>query len=235
MELAEWVWKGAADPKEQRAVYSRALRGKLGKLKLTYRVVWDPGPGDEVRERVEAVKRWFVNDWQMLDNKIKSSIVEGVSVFLAMFDMPDVAKVFCPDAPEIPGDPQAISVQAQAQEKAVLAATRKGQETQEPSTRDGHSQEPDKGPGVGVEKAEAGLESDKKPDGNDKKKKPIPGKAGENRIEGPQHLPPLHELIEQGKVLALNMPAGSNPALARAVGVMLKNAWLQALLMRPVR
>ena len=37
-----------------------------------------------------------------------------------------------------------------------------------------------------------------------------------------QHLPPLYELIEQGKVLALNMPAGINPALARAVGVMLK-------------
>ena len=48
-------------------------------------------------------------------------------------------------------------------------------------------------------------------------------------------LPPLFELIEQGKVLALNMPAGINPALARAVGVMLKNAWLQALLMRPAK
>ena len=42
-------------------------------------------------------------------------------------------------------------------------------------------------------------------------------------------------MIEQGKVLALNMPAGSNPALARAIGVMLKNAWLQALLMRPAQ
>ena len=31
------------------------------------------------------------------------------------------------------------------------------------------------------------------------------------------------------------MPAGSNPALARAIGVMLKNAWLQALLMRPAQ
>ena len=235
MELAEWVWKGAADPKEQRAVYSRPLRDKLDKLKLTYRVLWEPGPGDEVRERVEAVKRWFVNDWQKLDNKIKSSIVEGVSVFLAMFDMPDVAQVFCPDAPEIPDDPQAISVQAQAQEKTALAATRKGQETQEPSTRDGHSQEPDKGLAAGVEKVEAGLQSGKKPDGDDKEKKSIPGEAGENRVEGPQHLPPLYELIEGGKVLALNMPAGSNPALARAVGVMLKNAWLQALLMRPAR
>ena len=36
----------------------------------------------------------------------------------------------------------------------------------------------------------------------------------------PRHLPPLYELIEGGKVLALNMPAGSNPALARAIGVM---------------
>ena len=47
--------------------------------------------------------------------------------------------------------------------------------------------------------------------------------------------PPLDELIESGKVLALNMPAGSNPALARAIGVFLKNAWLQTLLRRPAR
>ena len=82
---------------------------------------------------------------------------------------------------------------------------------------------------------EADSESDKKPDGDDEETKPIPGKAGADRIEGPRHLPPLYELIEGGKVLALNMPAGSNPALARAVGVMLKNAWLQALLMRPAK
>ena len=105
MALAEWVWEGAGNPKEQQAVYSRALKEKLDKLKLTYRVVWEPGRGNDVRERVEAVKRWFVHDWQTLDNKIKSSIVEGVSVFLAMFDMPDVAKVFCPDAPDISDDP----------------------------------------------------------------------------------------------------------------------------------
>ena len=82
---------------------------------------------------------------------------------------------------------------------------------------------------------EADSESDKKPDGDDEEKKPIPGKAGADRIEGPRHLPPLYELIEGGKVLTLNMPAGINPALARAVGVMLKNAWLQALLMRPAQ
>ena len=216
MHLAEWLWKVELETKEVQAPYCRPMKQKLDELKLTYRVVWEPGPGDEVRERVEAVKRWFVNDWQTLDNKIKSSIVEGVSVFLAMFDMPDVARVFCPPAPLVSDDPQAISVKARP--------------TPEPSTEDGHSQEPDQWPGL-----DTASEADKKPDGEDEEKKPLPAKPGADRIEGPQHLPPLYELIERGKVLALNMPAGINPALARAVGVMLKNAWLQALLMRPAK
>ena len=74
---------------------------KLEELAIQPRIVWEPGAGDDVRERVAAVKRWFDNDWQKLDNKIKSSIVEGVSVFLSMFDMPDVAAVFCPPPPEV--------------------------------------------------------------------------------------------------------------------------------------
>ena len=80
-------------------------------------MVWEPGRGEDVRERVAAVKRWFVNDWQTLDNKIKTSIVEGVSVFLSMFDMPDVAKVFCPGPPEEPDAPQAVDAKAEAQDK----------------------------------------------------------------------------------------------------------------------
>ena len=56
------------------------------------------------------------------------------------------------------------------------------------------------------------------------------GEAGE---AGPEPLPPLRKLIEGGSVLALNMPSSANPALARAVGVMLKNAWLRAVLERP--
>ena len=74
-----------------------------------------------MRERVAAVKRWFDNDWQKLDNKIKSSIVEGVSVFLSMFDMPDVAAVFCPPPPEVSDDPRRIGPKARA---AMLAEKR---------------------------------------------------------------------------------------------------------------
>ena len=42
----------------------------------------------------------------------------------------------------------------------------------------------------------------------------------------------LHPAIYRAWVLALNMPAGANPALGRAIGVLLKNA-MQALLRRP--
>ena len=58
----------------------------------------DAGTTDR-RLRVEAVSRWYNHDWNTLDTKIRTSIVEGVSVFLSMFDLPDVARVFCPPAP----------------------------------------------------------------------------------------------------------------------------------------
>ena len=131
----------------------------------------------ETRLRVEAVNRWYVHDWNTLDNKIRSSIVEGVSVFLSMFDLPAVARVFCPPAPE--------------------ARQRRRPADQEPAGAHGTDTTP---------LAAIALSGD---------------------------LPPLDQLIESGTVLALNMPAGTNPALARAIGVMLKNAWLQALLRRP--
>ena len=206
INLAEWVWTNVAETKELQAVYTRPMKAKLDELKIAYRIVWEPGPGDEIRDRVEAVKRWFVHDWQTLDNKVKSSIVEGVSVFLAMFDMPDVAKVFCPEAPEFSDDPRAIEVQAQIRRFAAKAAADR-------------------------------QEDDKKPHGEAGRNQPLTSipSAKEETIKGAEHLPPLYELIEGGKVLALNMPAGINPALARAVGVMLKNAWLQALLMRPAK
>ena len=140
---------------------------------ITYeRETFENATAMEIRLRVEAVNRWYVHDWNTLDNKIRSSIVEGISVFLSMFDLPSVARVFCPAAPRAasagydPGDP--IN-----EDDAITATIKTGD------------------------------------------------------------LPPLDVLIESGKVLALNMPAGTNPALSRAVGVMLKNAWLQSLLRRP--
>ena len=108
VDLGEWTWTPIPETEESRAKWSPELEQKLKKLTIQPRIVWEPGAGDDVRERVAAVKRWFENDWQKLDNKIKSSIVEGVSVFLSMFDMLDVAAVFCPPPPEISDDPKRI-------------------------------------------------------------------------------------------------------------------------------
>ena len=252
--LAEWDWTPTPGGQQQQAVHTRPLKAKLEQLKITHEIVWESGPGEDTRERVEAVKRWFVHDWQALDNKIKSSIVEGVSVFLSMFDMPDVAKVFCPAAPHITDDPQAIILQAQlkrlkaekdaaaekagAAEKAEPEAERQdgrpeaAQPEPEPDDKTPQAAEPE--PVKAAEAAWVVTEAepdDKTPDpSTESNQAPTEEEASVTR-----HLPPIYELIEQGKVLALNMPAGINPALSRAVGVMLKNAWLQALLMRPAK
>ena len=300
--LEQWDWTLAPGGQHQQAVYTRPLRAKLDENKIEHEIAWEHGPGNDTRERVAAIKRWFDHDWQALDNKIKSSIVEGVSVFLSMFDMPDVAKVFCPAAPHITDDPQAIILQAQikrvkAEKDAAAAEAAEPQPEPEPEPQT----EPVKAAEIrytwgGEPKAAEKPQPAKKPE-TVKAAQPEPVKAAEpepddetaqaeaaqpvkateatgivpqpkpvKATEAPwivihpkpddeaadpstesnqrptleeapitRHLPPIYQLIEQGKVLALNMPAGINPALSRAVGVMLKNAWLQALLMRPAQ
>lgn len=39
-----------------------------------------------MREQVEAIERWYRHDWMALDPKIRTSIVEGISGFLSLFD-----------------------------------------------------------------------------------------------------------------------------------------------------
>ena len=263
INLAEWNWVDAPETQDDvQAVYTRPMKEKLDALKITHQIVWEPGPGQDTRERVEAVNRWFVHDWQTLDNKIRSSIVEGVSVFLAMFDMPDVAKVFCPVAPLISDDPQAIILQAAIKRaKAEKDAKEPKQpEASKPKASNPEVSKPKAAAGIvytwggqpkAAKKPEAEPEpvkaaeapwvvtepDDKTPDPSTESNQTVTPTPPDTKQTAPitQHLPPLFKLIEQGKVLALNMPAGINPALARAVGVMLKNAWLQALLMRPAK
>ena len=250
-QLAQWDWTPTPGGQQQQAVHTRPLKAKLEELKITHEIVWESGPGEDTRERVEAVKRWFVHDWQALDNKIKSSIVEGVSVFLSMFDMPDVAKVFCPAAPLTSDDPQAIILQAAikrakaekdaaAEKAAKKPKTVKAAEPQPGKAAQPEPEPDDKTPQAAqpepVKAAEAAwVVTEPEPDDNTPDPSTESNQAPTEEASVTRHLPPIYELIEQGKVLALNMPAGINPALSRAVGVMLKNAWLQALLMRPAK
>ena len=53
----------------------------------------------EKKEQLEAVKRWFNHDWRRIEPKLRTSIVEGISVFLSLFDdNPAVKRTFCPPA-----------------------------------------------------------------------------------------------------------------------------------------
>ncbi len=51
------------------------------------------------KAQLEAVERWFFHDWKRIEPKLRTSIVEGISVFLSLFDdNPLVKRTFCPPA-----------------------------------------------------------------------------------------------------------------------------------------
>jgi hypothetical protein len=57
------------------------------------------GFSNDKRQQLDAVQRWFYNDWQRIEPKLRTSIVEGISVFLSLFDdNPAVKRTFCPPA-----------------------------------------------------------------------------------------------------------------------------------------
>ena len=171
--LKKWDWAPVPGMERVRCRMDAELREQLAKHEVACEVrAPGEGAGGEFRQLVEAIERWYLHDWMALDAKLRTSIIEGISVFLSLFDQPEVAGVFCPPPP---GDDVSPPVHEESGEDAPAA--------------------------------------------------PLPGLR--------RRLPPLSGLIEGGKVLALNMPAGANPALARAIGVLLKNAWMQALLRRP--
>ena len=175
LALAGWAEHSGGECK---TLWTAAVERGLKTQGVKCRVITPGGHtyAESLDARLDSVVTWYNHDWMQLDPKLRTSCVEGISSFLSLFDMEDVAAIFCPKAP--PAPPVADS----------------SNETEN---------------------------ADKRP----------PVSSASMR----KHLPPLDELIETGKVLALNMPAGSNPALARAVGVFLKNAWLQTLLRRPAR
>jgi hypothetical protein len=60
------------------------------------------------------VDRWFTHGWRRLDHRLRSSITEGIVVFLSLFDEnPAVYRAFCPSratyaAPPTPGQPRPL-------------------------------------------------------------------------------------------------------------------------------
>jgi hypothetical protein len=160
-DLAAWPWHSQAG-QQTWTYYSAELLQVLNTRAIECQVEPITAPERELEKaaRFDAVKRWFENDWMRIEPKLRTSIVEGISVFLSLFDdNPRVKHTFCP--------PKAIY------DRLENADVRHG----------------------------------------------IP-------------LPPISELIEQGKVVALNFPIAMNPGLARALGTMLKQDFQRAVLNR---
>jgi hypothetical protein len=90
------------DPKEDRylAPASTQLRETLQNRGIASesKTVLNPSQADPDKlEKLEAVKRWYNDDWSRIEPKLRTSIVEGISVFLSLFDSnPRVKKIFCP-------------------------------------------------------------------------------------------------------------------------------------------
>jgi hypothetical protein len=153
------------EAKQMRVAGSQGLLAYLKRHRIEYgRGTKDGHPNggfiddERRRQQFEAVKRWFYQDWARIEPKLRTSIVEGISVFLSLFDdNPDVKRIFCPP-------------------KEAYCAV------------DGH--------------------------------------------DGPQPLPPWSELVEQGKVVALDFPISANPGLAKVIGTLLKLDFERAVLNR---
>jgi hypothetical protein len=58
------------------------------------------------QQQVEAIDRWYTHGWSRLDQRLRSSIVEGVVVFLSLFDdNAAVRRAFCPPRAAYTGTP----------------------------------------------------------------------------------------------------------------------------------
>jgi hypothetical protein len=95
--------------------YDAELDAHLAGHKIPYEVrTGDAAICADRRHRLEAIDRWFTNTWRRLDSRVKASIVEGVVVFLSLFDEnPAVYRAFCPPRavyadPAKPGQPQPL-------------------------------------------------------------------------------------------------------------------------------
>jgi len=149
--------------RSHKALQSAALEQVLKARNIEYECQAEISPElvDPLKlEILAAVKRWFYYDWRRIENKLRTSIVEGISVFLSLFDdNPLVKRTFCPP-----------------------------KECYNPT-----------------------LNADR-------------------RYGRP--LIPFADLIEAGKVCALNFPVTLNPGLAKAIGIMMKLDFQRALLSR---
>ena len=95
-ELSIFHWK--SEKSEMTAPLTNELAALLKVMQIPHRIDLRRSKKDQtLLEQFEAVDRWFRNDWGRLDKKLRSTIVEGIAVFLSIFDdNPTLKRIFCP-------------------------------------------------------------------------------------------------------------------------------------------
>jgi hypothetical protein len=112
---APWtLWEKVSDT-DMAHPYNAALEIHLADRGIHFEVRTLPAAlGSSRHHRLQAINRWFYQTWAPLDRKLKASVIEGIVVFLSLFDEnPAVCRAFCPgrDAytdPPKPGEPRPL-------------------------------------------------------------------------------------------------------------------------------
>jgi hypothetical protein len=164
-DLDRFAWEQDDQAHSMKAEQSDELERYLAQKQIKYDLLSKSGGqvlGDTRKQaQFAAVKRWFHHDWMKIEPKLRTSIVEGISVFLSLFDdNPDVKYTFCP--------PKETYDEEGANEDGVYG-------------------------------------------------KPFPK---------------FTDLIESGKVVALNFPVVMNPGLAKTIGTLMKQDFQRAMIGR---
>ncbi|MEO7275284.1 MAG: type IV secretion system DNA-binding domain-containing protein [Vicinamibacterales bacterium] len=107
--LRAWTHWFDEDADHMAHPYDAELDAYLGAHGVPYVVRRPQGAGVAARKhQLEALERWYVHGWSRLDARLRSSITEGVVVFLSLFDdNPAVHRAFCPPRSAYMGTPVA--------------------------------------------------------------------------------------------------------------------------------
>ena len=100
-ELDQFDWEKDEEACAMKARHTDSLAAFLKEKNIAFELlsVLNNGAGPDARRQAQfaAVKRWFTFDWMRIEPKLRTSIVEGISVFLSLFDdNPSVKHTFCP-------------------------------------------------------------------------------------------------------------------------------------------
>jgi hypothetical protein len=103
--LARFPWEKDAQSNEMICFLSEELEKFLAENSVLHQVKdieelpsgIKPIRDQMKREQFEAVRRWFHEDWMRIEQRLRTSIVEGISFFLSLFDdNPTLKRIFCP-------------------------------------------------------------------------------------------------------------------------------------------